>query len=119
MTSIAAHEQALAADLRRQLVALGGVTITGPACPDLGVVSFGIDGVDHRLVAAMLGYEHGIGVRSGCFCAQPYVHHLLQLSPGDVARWVTHADAATCIKHPASCASASAATAAATTSTEP
>ena len=88
MTSIAAHEQALAAHLRRQLGALGGVTIAGPACSELGVVSFGIDGVDHRLVAAILGYEHGIGVRSGCFCAQPYVHHLLQLSPGDIARWV-------------------------------
>lgn len=91
MTSIAAHEQALAADLRRQLVALGGVTLAGPAHADLGVVSFGIDGVDHRLVAAILGYEHGIGVRSGCFCAQPYVHHLLQLPARDVARWVAQA----------------------------
>jgi cysteine desulfurase / selenocysteine lyase len=91
MRSIAAHEQALAAHLREQLGALSGVTIAGPACPDLGVVSFGIDGVDHRLVAAILGYEHGIGVRSGCFCAQPYVQHLLQLSPGDVARWVAEA----------------------------
>jgi selenocysteine lyase/cysteine desulfurase len=91
MTSIAAHEQALAAHLREQLDALGGVTIAGPACPDLGVVSFGIDGVDHRLVAAILGYGHGIGVRSGCFCAQPYVHHLLELSAGDLARWVAQA----------------------------
>jgi hypothetical protein len=38
--------------------------------------------------AAVLGYEHGVGVRSGCFCAQPYVHHLLGLSARDVARWV-------------------------------
>ena len=43
----------------------------------VGVVPFTIDGVDHGLVAAVLGYEHGIGVRSGCFCAQPYVAHLL------------------------------------------
>ena len=25
----------------------------------------------------MLGYEDGIGVRNGCFCAQPYVAELL------------------------------------------
>jgi len=27
-----------------------------------------------------LGYEFGIGVRSGCFCAHPYILHLLGLS---------------------------------------
>ena len=31
----------------------------------------------HALVAAILGYEAGIGVRNGCFCAQSYVAHLL------------------------------------------
>ena len=42
-----------------------------------GLISFTVDGVPHGLVAAVLGYEDGIGVRSGCFCAQPYVAHLL------------------------------------------
>jgi selenocysteine lyase/cysteine desulfurase len=28
----------------------------------------------------VLGYEFGIGVRSGCFCAHPYILHLLGLS---------------------------------------
>jgi cysteine desulfurase/selenocysteine lyase len=32
------------------------------------------------LVAAILGYEGGIGVRSGCFCAHPYVVHPLGLT---------------------------------------
>jgi selenocysteine lyase/cysteine desulfurase len=31
-------------------------------------------------VAAILGYEFGIGVRSGCFCAHPYILHLLQIT---------------------------------------
>ena len=44
-----------------------------------------LDGVDSGCVAAALGYEHGIGVRSGCFCAQPYVAHLLALRPADDA----------------------------------
>ena len=37
-------------------------------------------GVSHFLVSAILGYEFGIGVRSGCFCAHPYILHLLGLS---------------------------------------
>ena len=43
-------------------------------------------GVHHALVAAILAYEAGIGVRSGCFCAQPYVMRLLQMTPSDQAR---------------------------------
>ena len=30
--------------------------------------------------SAILGYEFGIGVRSGCFCAHPYILHLLGLN---------------------------------------
>ena len=51
------------------------------------MVPFTVDGVDHALVAAVLGYEHGIGVRSGCFCAQPYVAHLLDLEPDVRDTW--------------------------------
>jgi selenocysteine lyase/cysteine desulfurase len=40
-----------------------------------------MDGYSHFLVAAILGYEFGIGVRSGCFCAHPYILHLLDLTP--------------------------------------
>ncbi len=34
----------------------------------------------HSLVAAILCYEGGIGVRNGCFCAHPYVKKLLKVS---------------------------------------
>jgi selenocysteine lyase/cysteine desulfurase len=33
--------------------------------------------MSHFLAAAILGFEHGIGVRSGCFCAHPYILALL------------------------------------------
>jgi hypothetical protein len=48
---------------------------------------FNLDRVPHALVAAILGYEGGIGVRHGCFCAHPYVVHLLQLSEAVAAGW--------------------------------
>jgi selenocysteine lyase/cysteine desulfurase len=43
----------------------------------LGVIPFNLEGRPVGLVAAVLGHESGIAVRSGCFCAQPYVSHLL------------------------------------------
>ena len=42
--------------------------------------SFVIDGVHHGLAAAALSHEWGIAVRNGCFCANPYVFHLLNMS---------------------------------------
>ncbi len=41
------------------------------------IISFNIDGLYHGDVATILSTEGGIGVRNGCFCAQPYVHKLL------------------------------------------
>jgi cysteine desulfurase/selenocysteine lyase len=52
----------------------------------VGVISFNLASRDHGLVAAILGYEGGSGVRSGCFCAQQYVAYLLGLTPADEDR---------------------------------
>jgi cysteine desulfurase/selenocysteine lyase len=66
-----------------------GVTVLGGACsPDeperLGLASFVIDGVHHGLAAAALSHEWGVAVRNGCFCANPYVFHLLNMSKAEV-----------------------------------
>jgi selenocysteine lyase/cysteine desulfurase len=45
----------------------------------VGVISFNIDDMPHALVGAILCFEAGIGVRTGCFCAQKYVRQLLGL----------------------------------------
>ncbi|HEX4981957.1 MAG TPA: aminotransferase class V-fold PLP-dependent enzyme [Ilumatobacteraceae bacterium] len=68
-----------------------GLTVHGPtetSNPVLGVIPFTIAGIDHGLIAAVLGYEHGVGVRSGCFCAHPYIAHLLQLDRAGGMAWV-------------------------------
>ena len=62
-----------------------GLRLYGDADPQraahrLGVLRFNLERHPHALVAAVLGNEHGIGVRNGCFCAQPYVSHLLGMS---------------------------------------
>jgi len=79
---LAAHEAELTAYLLEQLPAIPGVEIYGDGDPSraserVGVVSFNLSGVPHSLVAAILAYEGGIGVRNGCFCAHPYMMKLL------------------------------------------
>jgi selenocysteine lyase/cysteine desulfurase len=58
-----------------------GDTDPANAASRLGVIPLALKEVTHFKAAAILGYEFGIGVRSGCFCAHPYILHLLKLSP--------------------------------------
>ncbi|MBN2170980.1 MAG: aminotransferase class V-fold PLP-dependent enzyme [Candidatus Krumholzibacteriota bacterium] len=90
MDSVIAHEQALTRRLLAGLAEIPRVEIFGRLDPDdldqrLGVVSFDMPGRHHALVAAVLSYEGGISVRSGCFCAHPLIRHLLHVE-GEAAR---------------------------------
>ncbi|HEX7964019.1 MAG TPA: aminotransferase class V-fold PLP-dependent enzyme [Candidatus Saccharimonadales bacterium] len=91
---IAAHEAALTTHALLGLQELPGVKIYGSHKPDAasrsGVIPFTLAGMPAHLVAARLGYEWGIGVRSGCFCAQPYVMSLLELDPNRVRSHILH-----------------------------
>ncbi len=94
MEQVAAHEQELLAYATERLLAIPGVTIYGESDParlheKVGVIPFNLAGVSHFLLAAILGYEGGIGVRSGCFCAHPYVVHLLNLDDEAASTWRT------------------------------
>jgi selenocysteine lyase/cysteine desulfurase len=89
---IAEHEWDLTRYALDRLATVPGLTIHGPTATTsqatrVGVIPFTIDRLDHALVAAILGYEHGIGVRSGCFCAHPYVGHLLGFDRATALAW--------------------------------
>jgi len=82
------HEAALGERLLRGLSEIPGVGILGgiDRGPErLGLASFVIEGVHHGLAAAALSHEWGVAVRNGCFCANPYVFHLLHMSKEAVA----------------------------------
>jgi len=86
MDVVADHEAALTGYALQRLTEVPGIKIYGDTDPDrastrLGVIPLNIKGLSHFLVAAILGHEFGIGVRSGCFCAHPYILHLLKLNP--------------------------------------
>lgn len=82
------YEEDLAGYAYEQLRQVPGCRLYGPSPQQIsrvGVISFNIDGLPHGLVAAALSHEAGIGVRHGCFCARPYVHHLLGLDNPSIA----------------------------------
>ena len=91
MAAVAAHEAELTAYTLERLGRLSAVELLGDRDPAratrrLGVIPFNLSGVPHFLTAAILGYEFGIGVRNGCFCAHPYVLKLLGATPESTDR---------------------------------
>jgi len=83
--NIIQHEAELTAYFLQKMAKLDKVIIYGDTNPDnspnrLGVIPFNLDGIPHALLAAILSYEGGIGVRNGCFCAHTYVKELLHIS---------------------------------------
>ena len=92
MDNVARHEEELTAYALDKLTQLPFVQLFGETDPNriggrVGAIPFNLKGISQFLVAAVLGYEGGIGVRSGCFCAHPYVVHLLQLSDWESKKW--------------------------------
>ncbi len=86
LETISTHETGLTVYALQKLKRVAGLKLYGDPNPAAaahrsGVIPFNLDGIPPHLVAAVLGHEWGIGVRSGCFCAQPYVMSLLGLSP--------------------------------------
>lgn len=55
----------------------------------VGIIPFNIKDLHHNQVAEILSYEAGIAVRTGCFCAQPYVQKLLKISDEEVSNYIS------------------------------
>lgn len=86
MEAVARHEAEMTSILLEELARIPQVRVYGGADPRqvkdrVGVVAFKIDGIAHGKAAAIFGFEGGIGVRDGCFCAHPYVLNLLKITP--------------------------------------
>lgn len=92
MGVIAGHEAYLTGYALSKMKEVEGLTILGDADPSesdkrLGVIPFKVKGVPNGLVSAILSTEWGIGVRSGCFCAHPYVTHILKVPAREIERF--------------------------------
>ena len=85
MEAVARHENALMRSLLKGLQAIPEITVFGgcekiDAMRRVAVLPLQSSRYPHAHLAAILGNEWGIGVRNGCFCAQPYTGHLLQVT---------------------------------------
>lgn len=69
----------------QELKNIEGIRLYGGAEDGVSLVSFACEGIEHRIVGYALAEEEGIGVRSGMFCAHPYVVRLLQLTKKEIA----------------------------------
>jgi len=89
MDAVAEHERDLLRHLDERLRRIPQVTVHrlwhDGGVDRLGVCTFTVAGMHHALVAAALSAEHAIGVRHGCFCAHPYITHLLGITPKQAA----------------------------------
>ena len=85
MDTVAQHEAELTEYALERLTAIPEIRLYGNTDPNhapdrLGVIPLELHGLSHFKASAILGYEYAIGVRSGCFCAHPYILHLLGLT---------------------------------------
>jgi len=89
LDNVAEHERTLTRRALSKLQEIDGLTLYGLSDPEvredrLGVITMNARDYSHGQLAAVLGYEWGIGVRNGCFCAQPYVRELLGITDAEM-----------------------------------
>ncbi len=89
---IAAHERILTKYTLERLkniphIDLYGISDWHDGEDRLGVIAINVKNMYHAKVAAILSYEHAIGVRNGCFCAHPYLLKLLKVTKEESERY--------------------------------
>lgn len=92
---IAQHETALTTYALLKLQDNPAVKVYGDHDPynataRIGVIPFTFTGVPAPQLAEYLGFRCGIGVRDGCFCAQPYVTWLMGKDENRVRHDILH-----------------------------
>lgn len=87
MEKIHVYEQQLIDYIIGGLKEIPGIRLYG--CPKkqgdkVSIITFTLPKIGHRLVAKILSYEYGIAVRSGLFCAHPYIQDLLGMNKAQI-----------------------------------
>lgn len=93
MRLIHAHEQEMIDYIIEGIKRAPGISLFGcskKASEKVSLISFTLPEMPHRTIARILSYEYGIAVRSGLFCAHPYVQHLLGLTKEDIHYYQAH-----------------------------
>lgn len=83
MNDIREHELELLKYTLKGLEGIDDVITYGqiPINQRIGVITFNVGDIPHATLSKELDEIGGIATRNGCFCAHPYLHYLLKLSP--------------------------------------
>lgn len=89
MDCISSYERQLTKYTLERLKEVPNITIydDGDIKNKVSIISFNINGLYHGIVAGALSLEAGIGVRNGCFCAQPYIQKLFNVTQQQLERY--------------------------------
>jgi selenocysteine lyase/cysteine desulfurase len=96
MRNIDSYEMDLYNYALEKMRKISGITIycdTNYNCDKVAILPFNIDGIYHENTAKLLSKISGIAVRSGCFCAHPYVKRLLKVSSEEMKYYQKNPDA--------------------------
>ncbi|AFS78087.1 cysteine desulfurase Csd [Gottschalkia acidurici 9a] len=90
LNNIKNHEKELLNHMFKSLESINGLDLYSSKNKKVrdsmvAVIPFNLKGFHHSFLANLLSSEGGIGVRNGCFCAHPYVHSLLKLTPSQIS----------------------------------
>lgn len=91
MANIEKHEKVLTQYALQRLKQVPNLQLYGnteDTHDRVGIITFNIKGMYHRVVATALSQEYGIAVRSGCFCAQPYIQQLMEIPRKEIRKRV-------------------------------
>jgi selenocysteine lyase/cysteine desulfurase len=92
MNNVDSYERRLAKYAASRLASIKDIKLygnTGNFDNKVGIIPFNIEGVPHHIAAEVLSYEAGIAVRTGCFCAHPYIQKLLNISDEQFLRYTS------------------------------
>ncbi|MFZ5354426.1 MAG: aminotransferase class V-fold PLP-dependent enzyme [Bacillota bacterium] len=95
MSNIEKHEKGLVQYALTKLNDIPGIIVYGNRLEfenKVSIIPFNVIDLPHQITAAALSYEYGIAVRSGCFCAQPYVQSLLDIPRRDIKKYTRNPD---------------------------
>jgi len=87
LKGIEAYEHHLMAYALEGLQEIPGITLYSDPMPlseKVSIIPFNLEGMNYDQLERILAMEGGVSLRTGCFCAQPYVQQLLGICPKEM-----------------------------------
>jgi selenocysteine lyase/cysteine desulfurase len=94
MSNISNYEDYLLNYASNKLKSMDGIELVDVShnSDKVSIIPFNVEDIHHSVIAKILSNEAGIAVRSGCFCAQPYVQRLLTIPKEKIEQYKKNPD---------------------------